>query len=71
MIDKEELKKSGGNVVEKLRGISEEKREEMRSYIIYELLPGLVYGDSNNVMDKFQDAYDIAINNLLQRVSTL
>ncbi|XP_022940791.1 xyloglucan-specific galacturonosyltransferase 1-like [Cucurbita moschata] len=71
MIDKEEVKRGGGNVVEKLRGISEEKREEMRTYIIYELLPALVYGDSNNVMDKFQDAYDIAINNLLQRVSTL
>ncbi|KAL4022782.1 hypothetical protein IC575_016527 [Cucumis melo] len=71
MIDKKELKRSGENVVKKLEGISLEKREEMRSYIIYELMPGLVYGDSNNVIEKFQDAYHIAINNLLQRVSML
>uniref|UniRef100_A0A0A0KYJ7 Exostosin GT47 domain-containing protein n=1 Tax=Cucumis sativus TaxID=3659 RepID=A0A0A0KYJ7_CUCSA len=71
MIDKKELKRSGENVVKKLEGISLEKREEMRSYIIYELMPGLVYGDSNNVIDKFQDAYHIAISNLLQRVSML
>lgn len=71
MIDKNELQRSGENVVKKLMGISVDKREEMRSYIVYELLPGLVYGDSNNVIEKFQDAYDIAINNLLQRVSML
>ncbi|XP_022976739.1 xyloglucan-specific galacturonosyltransferase 1-like [Cucurbita maxima] len=71
MIDKNELKRSGENVVEKLKGISLEKREEMRRYIVYELMPGLVYGDSNNLIRKFQDAYDIAINNLLRRVSML
>lgn len=71
MIDKKELKRSGENVVKKLEGISLEKREEMRSYIVYELMPGLVYGDSNNVIERFQDASHIAINNLLQRVSML
>ncbi|XP_022135548.1 probable xyloglucan galactosyltransferase GT20 [Momordica charantia] len=73
MIDKKELERSSGseNVVRKLMGISPREKDEMRSYIVYELMPGLVYGDSNNEMERFQDAYDIAINNLLQRVSTL
>ncbi|KAG4993123.1 hypothetical protein JHK86_029950 [Glycine max] len=43
------------------------ERENMRRYITYELLPGLVYGDYNAELDKFQDAFAITMNNLFER----
>jgi len=59
------------NVVERLSNISLRERENMRRYIVYELLPGLVYGDYNAEPGKFQDAFAITINNLLEKVGTL
>lgn len=70
-IDKEEVKNKSVDVVEKLMKISSKERENMRRYIVYELLPGLIYGDLDSKFDKFQDAFSIAINSLLERVSRL
>ncbi|WVZ12731.1 hypothetical protein V8G54_017261 [Vigna mungo] len=68
-MDKKELTQM--NVVERLANISLRERENMRRYIVYELLPGLVYGNYNAEPDKFHDAFAITMNNLLERVSLL
>jgi hypothetical protein len=68
-LDKKEVREMNVNVVERLGNISLRERENMRRYIVYELLPGLVYGDHNAELEKFQDAFTITINNLLERVS--
>ncbi|CAJ1927899.1 unnamed protein product [Sphenostylis stenocarpa] len=70
-VDKKEVTQMNVNVVERLANISLRERENMRRYIVYELLPGLVYGDYNAEPDKFEDAFAIAMNNLLERVITL
>ncbi|CAL5187523.1 unnamed protein product [Lathyrus oleraceus] len=68
-MDKKEVREKNVNVIEKLGNISLRERENMRRYIVYELLPGLVYGDHNAELEKFQDAFAITFNNLLHRVS--
>ncbi|KAL0393531.1 UNVERIFIED_CONTAM: Xyloglucan-specific galacturonosyltransferase 1 [Sesamum latifolium] len=70
-VDKEEVRNKSVDVVERLMKIPDRERENMRRYIVYELLPGLVYGDVNSKFDKFQDAFSISMNNLLERVSRL
>ncbi|XWS61784.1 hypothetical protein CRYUN_Cryun07bG0155300 [Craigia yunnanensis] len=45
-IDQEEVRQVKLNVVEILTKVPEREREDIRRYIVYELLPGLVYGDS-------------------------
>ncbi|XP_057978347.1 xyloglucan-specific galacturonosyltransferase 1 [Malania oleifera] len=70
-IYQEEVREMKVDVVEKLMRISVKEKEEMRRYIVYELLPGLVYGASDSRLEKFQDAFTITMNNLLQRVSRL
>lgn len=65
-IDKKEVKQMNVNVVERLTNISSRERENTRRFIIYELLPGLVYGDHNAELEKFQDAFAITMNNLLE-----
>ncbi|TKY70943.1 Xyloglucan galactosyltransferase KATAMARI1 [Spatholobus suberectus] len=70
-MDKKEVTQMNVNVVGRLTNISSRERENMRRYIVYELLPGLVYGDYQAELDKFQDAFAITMNNLLERVSRL
>lgn len=70
-VDKEVLKRREVNVVETLIRTTDEERKEMRRYIVYELMPGLVYADPNSKLEKYQDAFSISINNLLERVSRL
>ncbi|KAJ9147911.1 hypothetical protein P3X46_030025 [Hevea brasiliensis] len=70
-IDQEEVRKMKMNVVERLVNITLKEREDMRRYIAYELLPGLVYADSSSQLEKFQDAFSITMNNLLERVNRL
>ncbi|KAG5593195.1 hypothetical protein H5410_043709 [Solanum commersonii] len=70
-IDQEDVRKMKVNVVERLMQIPTKEKENMRSYIVYELLPGLVYGDPKSKLDKFQDAFSITINNLFQRLNKL
>ncbi|MCD7460881.1 hypothetical protein HAX54_044647 [Datura stramonium] len=70
-IDQEDVRNMKVNVVERLMQIPAKERENMRSYIVYELLPGLVYGDPKSKLEKFQDAFSITINNLFQRLNKL
>ncbi|XP_074333883.1 xyloglucan-specific galacturonosyltransferase 1-like [Apium graveolens] len=70
-IDQEEVRKSKVNVVEWLMKIPKKARDDMRRYIVYELLPGLVYGDSSSDFEQFQDAFSITMNNLLEKVTRL
>ncbi|KAJ6712457.1 XYLOGLUCAN-SPECIFIC GALACTURONOSYLTRANSFERASE 1-LIKE [Salix purpurea] len=67
-IDQEEVRQMKVDVVGRLSGISARERDEMRRFIVYELLPGLVYGDSSSRFEKFQDAFSISVNTLLERV---
>ncbi|XP_059664084.1 xyloglucan-specific galacturonosyltransferase 1-like [Cornus florida] len=68
-IDQEEVREMKMNVVERLMKIPVRERDDMRRYIVYELLPGLLYGDSSSELEKFQDAFSVTMNNLLERVS--
>ncbi|KAG6388305.1 hypothetical protein SASPL_153507 [Salvia splendens] len=70
-IDKEEVRNKNVNVVDRLMKISAKERENMRRYIVYELLPGLVYGDFDSKFVKFQDAFSISVNSLLERATRL
>ncbi|KAG6409278.1 hypothetical protein SASPL_127315 [Salvia splendens] len=60
-IDKEEVRNKSVNVVERLMKIPAKERENIRRYIVFELLPGLVYGDLHSKFVKFQDAFSISI----------
>ncbi|XP_030551633.2 probable xyloglucan galactosyltransferase GT20 [Rhodamnia argentea] len=70
-VGQEELRQRKVNVVERLMKVPVQEREDMRSYIVYELVPGLVYGDSDSRFGKFQDAFTITMNNLLERMRRL
>ncbi|EXC66440.1 Xyloglucan galactosyltransferase KATAMARI1 [Morus notabilis] len=70
-IDQKEVREKGVNVVEKLMKITKKERDDMRRFIVYELLPGLVYGDTDSQLERFQDAFSITISNLLERVNRL
>lgn len=68
-IDQKEVREKEVNVVEKLMKITKKERDDMRRFIVYELLPGLVYGDTDSQLERFQDAFSITISNLLERVN--
>lgn len=71
-IDKDELRsKNMINVIERLAKIPQKERENMRRYIVYEVLPGLVYATPNSKLEKFQDAFSITMNNLIERMNRL
>ncbi|KAL0725064.1 hypothetical protein Bca4012_039663 [Brassica carinata] len=55
-INQEDVKEKRVNVAEKLMAKTVREREDMRSYVVHQLLPGLVYGDSNAKFDRFRDA---------------
>ncbi|CAN6856605.1 unnamed protein product [Brassica oleracea] len=68
-INKEDLKAKKVNVINELMAMSLREREDMRSYIVHELLPGLVYGDPNGKFERFRDGFDITIDSLLRMIS--
>ncbi|MCL7035159.1 hypothetical protein MKW94_003256 [Papaver nudicaule] len=70
-IAKEEVRDMKVDVVERLMKVSLEERKEMRRYIVHELMPRLVYGEPNSELDKFEDAFSVSINNVLDRVVKL
>ncbi|XP_019155900.1 PREDICTED: xyloglucan-specific galacturonosyltransferase 1 [Ipomoea nil] len=71
LIDQADVRDMKVNVVERLAEIGVKERENMRRYIVYELLPGLVYRDPNSKLHKFKDAFSITMNNLFERVNRL
>ncbi|CAI9288879.1 unnamed protein product [Lactuca saligna] len=70
-VDQEEVRETKVNVVERLMKVTRKERDDMRRYIVYELMPRLVYGDPNAKFELFQDAFSITINNLIERVKSL
>ncbi|KAF5460681.1 hypothetical protein F2P56_020533 [Juglans regia] len=70
-IDQEEVRQRKLNVAERLMKISTREREDIRSFIVYELLPGLLYGHPHSKLEKFQDAFSVAMNNLLEGVNRM
>ncbi|CAN8232781.1 unnamed protein product [Cochlearia groenlandica] len=68
-INQENVKEKRVNVIEILMAKTLKEREDMRRYIVYELLPGLVYGDSNAKFERFRDAFDITFDNLLEKIN--
>ncbi|XP_062075948.1 xyloglucan-specific galacturonosyltransferase 1-like [Humulus lupulus] len=70
-IDQKEVRQMEVNVVEELMKISKKQRDDMRRFIVYELLPGLVYGDTDSQFEKFQDSFSITMSNLLEKVKRL
>ncbi|KAL0772068.1 hypothetical protein Bca101_037219 [Brassica carinata] len=68
-INKDDLKAKKVNVIKKLMLVTIREREDMRSYIVHELLPGLVYGDPNANFERFRDAFDITMDSLLHKIS--
>ncbi|XP_021859842.2 xyloglucan-specific galacturonosyltransferase 1-like [Spinacia oleracea] len=67
-IDQDEVKLSGVNVIERLMKIPRKERQEMRKYVIDELMPMLVYAIANAKLEKFEDAFTLAVNNMLERL---
>ncbi|XP_010436856.1 PREDICTED: probable xyloglucan galactosyltransferase GT20 [Camelina sativa] len=70
-ISQEDVEGKRVNVVKKLMAKTLSEKEEMRSYIIHQLLPGLVYGDSNAKFHRFRDAFDITFDSLLEKINRL
>ncbi|CAH2080166.1 unnamed protein product [Thlaspi arvense] len=68
-ISEEDVKANRVNVVEKLKAKTLKEKEDMRSYIIHQLLPGLVYRDSNAKFEKFRDAFDITFESLVEKIN--
>ncbi|KAJ0967037.1 hypothetical protein J5N97_023954 [Dioscorea zingiberensis] len=68
-VDQEEVRNGKVNVIERLKKISLEERKEMRRYIVYELMPRLVYGDSTSQFQKFQDAFSVVIDNMINKLA--
>ncbi|GKB15914.1 zinc finger, CCHC-type containing protein [Tanacetum coccineum] len=70
-IDQEDVKDMKVNVVEILIRVTLKKKNAMTSYIAYELMPKLDYGNQKAKFDLFQNAFSNTINNLIERVKTL
>ncbi|MQM18260.1 hypothetical protein Taro_051246 [Colocasia esculenta] len=64
-IGKEEVKEGKVDVVERLLAVPAEEREKMRRYIVYELMPRLVYGDATAQFNMFEDAFGVVMNNMM------
>ncbi|KAL6574560.1 hypothetical protein OROMI_011845 [Orobanche minor] len=67
-IDQEEVRNKSVNVVQALTKIPPKIREDMRRYIVYQVLPGLLYGDLQSEFLHFQDAFSITMNALFGRI---
>ncbi|KMT05297.1 hypothetical protein BVRB_7g174350 [Beta vulgaris subsp. vulgaris] len=67
-IDQKKVKMLEVNVVDQLVKIPLKQRQEMRKYIIDELMPRMVYAHANAKLEKFEDAFIIAVNNMVQMV---
>ncbi|XP_020600093.1 xyloglucan-specific galacturonosyltransferase 1-like [Phalaenopsis equestris] len=68
-VDEEEVREGKVDVMERLRMVEPDKRKEMRRYIIYELLPGLLYGDKGSQFRRYRDAFGIVMDSMLQRLN--
>ncbi|XP_074555652.1 xyloglucan-specific galacturonosyltransferase 1-like [Curcuma longa] len=67
-IDEEEVRQGKVDVVERLRRVPAEEREEMRRYIVHQIMPGLLYGDPTARFERFRDAFDIVVDNMMEKL---
>ncbi|XP_042466286.1 xyloglucan-specific galacturonosyltransferase 1-like [Zingiber officinale] len=67
-IEEEEVRQGKVDVVERLRRVPAEEREEMRRYIVHQIMPGLVYGDATARFERFRDAFDIVVDNVMEKL---
>ncbi|KAF3791239.1 Xyloglucan-specific galacturonosyltransferase [Nymphaea thermarum] len=65
-IDQELVKQGKVDVMNVLSGISIEERRKMRRYIIFELMPRIIYANYDSKLVNFRDAFEIAIDNMLR-----
>ncbi|KAL6555531.1 hypothetical protein OROHE_007203 [Orobanche hederae] len=68
-IEEDDVRNMKLYVAEKLLEIPKERRDSMRRYIVYELLPKLVYGGFNSKMENFEDALSVTMDNLIERIN--
>ncbi|KAG0453201.1 hypothetical protein HPP92_025865 [Vanilla planifolia] len=68
-VEQKEVTEGRVDVVERLKAVTPAEREEMRRYIIYELMPGLVYGEAGGEFRRFRDAFEIVMGNMMELVS--
>lgn len=61
--------KEVGKVVEILEAIPATERARMRRRIIEEVMPGLVYAAPGAKLQRFDDAFDVALNSVLWRIA--
>ncbi|KNA05645.1 hypothetical protein SOVF_188430 [Spinacia oleracea] len=66
-IDQDEVKLLWVNVIERLMKIPRKETQQMRKCVIDELMPRLVYATANTELEKFEDAFTLAVNDLLER----
>ena len=67
-IGQDEVAEGKVDVVKMLKKVTLEKRKEMRRFIVYELLPGLVYGDPSSEFVRFRDAFGIVMDNVIDLI---
>ncbi|XP_031475515.1 xyloglucan-specific galacturonosyltransferase 1-like [Nymphaea colorata] len=65
-IDQELVKQGKVDVMNVLSGISTEERRKMRRYIIFELMPRIIYANYDSKLVNFRDAFEISIDNMLR-----
>ncbi|KAL0920820.1 hypothetical protein M5K25_009990 [Dendrobium thyrsiflorum] len=70
-VDEEEVRTGKVDVMERLRAVEPDKRKEMRRYIIYELMPGLLYGDAGSQFRRFRDSFGIIMDSMIEMTSKL
>ncbi|KAL8141651.1 hypothetical protein V2J09_014683 [Rumex salicifolius] len=70
-VDQEAVRRREVNVIDRLAAVPAERKAEMRRRIVDEVLPGLVYADPEGKLERFEDAFTVAINAVLQRMISL
>ncbi|KAL8138916.1 hypothetical protein V2J09_004917 [Rumex salicifolius] len=70
-VDRNAVLEGRVNVVDRLEAVNAAQREEMRRYVVYEVMPGLVYAHPEGKFVRFEDAFSVAMNSLLLRMSKL
>ncbi|CAN6464072.1 unnamed protein product [Victoria cruziana] len=68
-IDRELVKQRKVDVLNVLSRISIEERRKMRSYIVFELMPRIIYANYDSKLVKFKDAFETAVDNMLRIVA--
>ncbi|EFJ05166.1 galactosyltransferase-like protein [Selaginella moellendorffii] len=58
------------DIVGELQKIPFARRKEMRHFIVHEILPGIVYAQPGSKLEKFEDAFDVAMRNVIARVAS-